>query len=184
MAGNSRLYIKLLRQFAERQALAGQELAAALGAGDRTTAERIAHTVNGVASNLGFSALQSSADALETAIRAQSESDAQVEQMIEGLSLAVRAIRQSLGGGLVAAPAVLTGDSAQRAVELARLLEANDGAAPDYMEQHAASLRGALGKDSFEQLESDVNNFDFEAARQTLERALATQDTLFREGTP
>ncbi|MOA69069.1 hypothetical protein D3C78_1970390 [compost metagenome] len=69
-------------------------------------------------------------------------------------------------------------------MELARLLEANDGAAPDYMEQYAASLRGALGNDSFEQLESDVNNFDFEAARQTLERAFAAQDPLFREGTP
>ncbi|MNO90486.1 Signal transduction histidine-protein kinase BarA [compost metagenome] len=184
VAGNSRLYIKLLCQFAERQAFAGQELATALRAGDRTTAERIAHTVKGVAGNLGFSALQSAASALETAIRAQSESDALMAEMTEELSLAVCAIRQSLGSGEAAAPAVLDGDCAQRAMELARLLEANDGAAPDYMEQYAASLRGALGNDSFEQLESDVNNFDFEAARQTLERAFAAQDPLFREGTP
>ncbi|MNM91997.1 Signal transduction histidine-protein kinase BarA [compost metagenome] len=184
VAGNGRLYIKLLRQFAERQAGAGQALTVALGAGDRTAAERIAHTVKGVAGNLGFNVLQSAAGALETAIRAQSESDSQVTDMIESLTLAVRAIGQSLGGGQAVVPVVSSADFAQRGAELARLLEANDGGAPDYMEQHAASLRGALGNEGFEQLRRDVNNFDFEAARQSLERALGAPNTVSREGTP
>ena len=184
VVGNGRLYIKLLRQFAERQALAGEELAAALRDGDRTKAQHIAHTVKGVAGNLGFRALQSAAGVLETAIRTQSESEALVSAMSGELSTAVRGIRQSLGGAPQAVvSAASTADSAQRAVELASLLEANDGTVPDYVETHADSLRGALGKDGFEQLENDVNNYDFEAARQTLERAFAGKDTELREGT-
>ncbi|MGN8249515.1 response regulator [Pseudomonas sp. SMV7] len=184
VAGNSQLYIKLLSQFADRKAVAGQTLSAALCAGDRATAERIAHTVKSVAGNLGFSALQSTASALETAIRTQSESSAQVGRLIEELSQAVSAVRQALHGSQVAAPTVFTSDSAERGRELMRLLEANDGAAPDYLQQYSASLRGALGGDGFAQLEGEVNNFDFEAARQTLERALVVQDTLSRKGTP
>lgn len=184
LAGNNRLYIKLLRQFAERKAVAGQALADALRAGDRATPERIAHTVKGVAGNLGFAALQSSAASLEAAIRAHAESDAQVNDVVEGLAQAVHAIRQALGDGQMDAPPVTTDDFTQHVRQLVGLLEANDGAAPDHMEQHAAVLRGALGNDGFERLEKEVNNFDFEAAQLTLERALAAQGSRFREGTP
>ncbi|WP_416465114.1 response regulator [Pseudomonas sp. LFS044] len=177
VAGNRQLYIKLLGQFADRRAMEGQALRNALRAGDRATAERMAHTVKGVAGNLGFSGLQAMAGKLETAIGAHAESDALVNELIEALSLAVHAIRQALGSGQAAPAVVSSVDWAQHAIALIHLLEANDGAAPDYMEQYADSLRGALGQDSFEQLMNEVNNFDFEAARLTLKRASTARDT-------
>lgn len=177
VAGNRQLYLKLLGQFAERKALAGQALLKALRAGDRASAERMAHTVKGVAGNLGFSGLRAMASKLDTAIRAHDESDALVNDVIEALSQAVDAIHRALGSGQAAPPLLPGVDGTRHAATLMHLLEANDGAAPDYMQQHAPALRGALGEDSFEQLLNEVNNFDFEAARQTLERAPA-QDIL------
>src|SRR6185436_15574135 len=68
VAGNRALYVKLLRQFVEQQGEAPARIADALGAGDRATAERLAHTVKGVAGNLGARAVHASAGVLEGAI--------------------------------------------------------------------------------------------------------------------
>lgn len=61
VAGNRSLYVKLLSQFVSQQAGAATQIAAALDAGDRKVAERIVHTVKGVAGNLGISDVQSAA---------------------------------------------------------------------------------------------------------------------------
>jgi signal transduction histidine kinase/CheY-like chemotaxis protein len=69
VAGNKRLYRDLLVQFAEKQGAASAEILAALASGDLKLAERIAHTVKGVAGNLGIIAVQKAAESLERAIR-------------------------------------------------------------------------------------------------------------------
>ncbi|MCZ7640780.1 MAG: response regulator [Verrucomicrobia bacterium] len=53
VAGNRKLYLKLLRQFVEQQGSAPAQIAAALTGGDVPLAERLAHTVKGVAGSLG-----------------------------------------------------------------------------------------------------------------------------------
>ena len=69
VAGNRRLYRDLLGQFAAKQGDAAAQISAALESGDRQLAERIAHTVKGVAGNLGITGVQSAAQKLEKAIR-------------------------------------------------------------------------------------------------------------------
>src|SRR4030095_6225509 len=68
VAGNKKLYRKLLRQFSNTEADAAQRIAAALAENDRALAERLAHTVKGVAGNIGASAVQNAAASLERAI--------------------------------------------------------------------------------------------------------------------
>src|SRR5262249_48628939 len=68
VAGNKQLYRKLLRQFCTSEADAAQRIAAALAENDRALAERLAHTVKGVAGNIGASAVQTAAANLEKAI--------------------------------------------------------------------------------------------------------------------
>ena len=68
VAGNKKLYRKLLRQFSTTEADAAQRIAAALAENDSGLAERLAHTVKGVAGNLGASAVQNAAASLEKAI--------------------------------------------------------------------------------------------------------------------
>ena len=69
VAGNQRLYRNLLQQFVDKQADVAIQIQAALGAGDRALAERLAHTVKGVAGNLGITGVQNAAAAVEKALR-------------------------------------------------------------------------------------------------------------------
>src|SRR5439155_14046837 len=65
VAGNRKLYGKLLRQFSVQQSEAPGQIAELLKAGDRSAAERTAHTVKGVAGNLGVKTVQLAAGELE-----------------------------------------------------------------------------------------------------------------------
>ena len=69
VAGNKKLYRKLLRQFSKTEADAAQRIGSALAEKDRALAERLAHTVKGVAGNIGASAVQNAAANLEKAIK-------------------------------------------------------------------------------------------------------------------
>ncbi|WP_189691197.1 response regulator, partial [Pseudorhodoferax aquiterrae] len=69
VGGNRALYLRLLHQFAEGQADAVQRIEAALAAGRQEEAERAAHTVRGVAGNMGLAALHAAATTLEECLR-------------------------------------------------------------------------------------------------------------------
>src|SRR6185503_4137239 len=71
VAGNRKLYLKLLRQFIEQQGPALGQIAAALATGDMALAERQAHTLKGVAGNIGARQVQTAAGALEKLIHAK-----------------------------------------------------------------------------------------------------------------
>ena len=75
VAGNRKLYLKLLRQFLDQQGPAPAQIADALSRNDRTLAERLAHTVKGVAGNLGAGPLQKVAGRLEKALSAKSSNE-------------------------------------------------------------------------------------------------------------
>src|SRR6059058_6178342 len=68
VAGNRKLYLKLLRQFSAQQSDAPGQITELLKAGDRPAAERKAHTVKGIAGNLGVKTVQLAAGELEKAI--------------------------------------------------------------------------------------------------------------------
>src|SRR5262249_40446201 len=68
VAGSRSLYLKLLRQFVDQQAEAPARIALALKTGDTTVAERLAHTVAGVAGSLGAGPVHAAASALAHAI--------------------------------------------------------------------------------------------------------------------
>jgi two-component system, sensor histidine kinase and response regulator len=70
VAGNRKLYLKLLRQFVEQQGPAPAQITKALAQGDTSLAERLAHTVKGVAGSLGAAQVQHAAGLLEKAFQA------------------------------------------------------------------------------------------------------------------
>jgi CheY-like chemotaxis protein/HPt (histidine-containing phosphotransfer) domain-containing protein len=71
VAGNKKLYRDLLMQFAAKHGDAGQKISAALESGDLKLAERMAHTVKGIAGNIGAMQVFSAAGRLEKALREQ-----------------------------------------------------------------------------------------------------------------
>ncbi len=185
VAGNADLYRKLLEKYANAQAGAVQEIRRAFSAGDRETAERVAHTVKGVSGNIGAVAAQEAAARLEAAVRAGDETEAQIAALDEALAAAIRAIRESREPGeAMDAPDIATidvSDALPVLKRLAELLVAADGAAGDYCGDNRALLRVALG-DGAVAVERAVNEFGFYVGLEAL-RAGAAAHGITIEGT-
>jgi signal transduction histidine kinase/HPt (histidine-containing phosphotransfer) domain-containing protein/ActR/RegA family two-component response regulator len=71
--GNQRLYDSLLRLFIEGQHDFAAQLMGALDSGDRATAERVAHTLRGVAGNVGAADIGAQAGVLERRLRDEAD---------------------------------------------------------------------------------------------------------------
>jgi CheY-like chemotaxis protein len=176
IAGNKRLYRDLLTQFAVKNESTGTTISEALASGDRSKAERLAHSLKGVAGNLGINEIFQAAGELEGAIRV---SETGIEDLVEELTAALdRQVRNIL----VAFPARRTYEKTRLDTRLTdpekilaplanlkELLEANDADALEGNRNLAAVL-GASGDPSrLEALGAAVNSFDFEGALQRLE---------------
>ncbi|HTP32707.1 MAG TPA: Hpt domain-containing protein, partial [Candidatus Acidoferrales bacterium] len=179
VAGNRKLYRSLLEQFVNKQADAAAQIAAALQGGDRELAGRLAHTVKGVAGNLGIGQVQGAAESVERAIR---NGDAQVSALLEKFEAVmtpmVQAIRRGLAETAPVAAVEATGPfdakAAAAAMERIRgLIEANDGGAVEALPALESALAGTVEKTKLAALRDALDNFDFDAAGARLEEIAA-----------
>jgi len=175
--GNAAQYVALLRRFAERQAGAAGEIAAALKTGDRARAERLAHTLKGLAASIGADALTMQAQQVEAAIRAGAggrELAVDIERLGATLSTLIGELRRALPRETAVprpAPADIDRDRADAAARrLADLLVDSDVAAIAFLTENSALLRQTLGE-HFHQIETATEEFDFAAALGALRRA-------------
>ncbi|MBV9499688.1 MAG: response regulator [Acidobacteriaceae bacterium] len=171
VAGNRRLYRDLLSQFAKKQADAATQISAALDSRDPKLAERIAHTVKGVAGNLGITQVHALAEKLEKAISQASNSvPALLEQFATVLRMEAAAIEEALRDSapsevidMPAAP--LNGQSAAVAIgHLKGLLEASDGEAQEAFHNLQRAIAGTVEKPYLDGLGDSIKEFDFEGA--------------------
>ncbi len=185
VAGNHDLYRRLLEKYVEGQAGAEQALRAALEAGDRATAERIAHTVKGVSGNIGADRPAQAAAALEQAIHGGHENEALIAAFADAVAATVAAVRAGVGSAPAAeagAAVAVDAATAQAVItRLAGLLAAADGEAGDCYAEHAALLRGALGVETAG-IGRAINDFDFDAALAKLRAAAAAKNFTAGEG--
>jgi len=175
VAGNRTLYLSLLRQFAEKQADAGRRLAAALAQKDTEAAERIAHSVKGVAGNIGLGALGAAAAAVEQALKTQSGLKTAATNFEAQLARAVASLNDALATapGADAGTGEITDASREHARNIAALLASSDGEAVDYLLSAAAALRPVFSNGDYAAFERAVNGFEFDAALALLQRAAA-----------
>lgn len=167
MGGNDKLLARLLLRFARTQDDAATRIRANLGSGDTQTAMREAHTVKGLAANLGALVLQADADALESALVNQEPTDALVARFAATLAYTVQAV----AGALVTAPEldvpVVGGAVADLSLELQRLgdLVADEDATARTL---CASLVRQAGpgplRQDLQRVAEMLGNYDFEAA--------------------
>jgi HPt (histidine-containing phosphotransfer) domain-containing protein len=96
--GGKNLYLSMLAKFIPSQGQSVQSIQDALAVNDRATAERLAHTLKGVAASVGAAALAESASQLEQAIEAENakEYPRLVETVANRLRQAVAAIETYL----------------------------------------------------------------------------------------
>ena len=183
VGGNQKLYLKLLRQFVVQQADAAKQIAGHLEAGDHVIAERIAHTVKGVAGNLGAKDLQSAAAEVERAIRVKADAatlETAQRRFAEHLDALMVPLRPALGGEETAAApssfaraaSVNLVQTREVAAQLIKLLAEFDPGAADFIEANRTALQPLFADDSWTPFEKRVQGYAFADAQTQLETAL------------
>ena len=182
VAGNRKLYLKLLRQFTEQQGPAVRQISAALAQGDSSLAERLAHTLKGVAGNVGARTVQTAAGALEKLIRdraAASGLDAAKRQVAAALDPLVAQLQAALGAAPMpaqppssAAPAADPAQVRAAATQLTKLLTEFDPGGAEFIEANQAVLRSLFSGDTWPQFEKLVQNYAFAEAQAQLDQAV------------
>ena len=172
IGGNAKLYQNLLRKFAQQQAAAVEEIRAALAGGDVATAERVAHSLKGVAGNLGATVLAEVARKAETAVKTGQGIEAGLDALAVSLDAVVRAVRAALPPeASVHSGREASADPAAAAYSLGRLkkmLETDDGEAADFILDARPNLSGLLTGAEIDTLAELVGNFDYAAALKCL----------------
>jgi len=193
LAGNRPLYLKLLRQFVEQQADAPTRLSALLAAGDRATAERLAHSIRGVAGNLGAGPVQAAAAKVEHAIAASAppaDLEAAQNTLDERLTALVGGLRQALG-----VEAAATATSVDRAPpdpealaaaidQLKTYLRDFDAAALDLLEAESALFHSLLGPEAFAGLRQRIEAYAFDDAAAWLDVEVGQTGSEYELGHP
>ncbi len=179
VAGNKRLYRSLLEQFAQKQAEAGSQVGAALRNEDYELASRIAHTVKGVAGNLGIGAIQGAAEKIEKGIR---EKDKAVSGLLPEFETALGSMAERIRRALAetapaaqAAESLREFDSKAAAAALARvrsLIEANDGDAAKAVADVESTVGSVVDRAALDALRNALDEFDFDTAMKKLDEVV------------
>jgi HPt (histidine-containing phosphotransfer) domain-containing protein len=178
VAGNAKLYLSLLRRFAGQQADTATRIAESLAANDAPTAERLAHTLKGVAGNIGAAEMQARAGAVESAIREGLAGDAvaallgEARQTLDALVAAIAAALPPEDDAPVAAGDVDWTAARPLIVRLEALLAEDDAEASDLFSESGELLRAALGA-AAGKIEQSLRDYDFETALSLLRAAKA-----------
>ena len=183
VGGNRRLYLKLLRQFADQQGPSVEQITEALAEGDVTAAERLSHTLKGVAGNIGARQVQGAAGALEKLIRdgaaatdvdaARRHVAAALQPLVTGLRAMLRPIAAERPAPSASAATTDPARSRETAARLTTLLAALDPGAADFVEANRAALRPLFDGATWPEFEKLVQDYAFADAVTQLERALA-----------
>ena len=177
--GNRALYRRLLIRFRDGHRDFFEEFQRSRRSDDPSAALRLAHSLKGVAANLGLKAVARAARELEAACAAGPESPI-VEQALSSLESQLEPILDGLGGldDAVPAQAPATADRATIADELRRLrklVEDSDTEAGAVLEGLTAMAGPAPYDDLLKRLHKALEAFDFDAALvevKSLEQAL------------
>ena len=173
--GNQKLYLRLLKKFRQGQSDFANEFSTALAAEDHTAATRIAHTLKGVAGNLGARGVQEVAKHLEAAVASKTPTpeiekrlvDVMVEltPVLAGLE---KLFSQPLSNNGEAGESVALDLSAITPVleKLKDMLEDDDTEAIELIEKLQPLLAGSPHGAAVEKMSGAIGSYDFAEALQ------------------
>jgi two-component system sensor histidine kinase/response regulator len=178
VGGNVATYRRLLAKFVANQADAMTRLTAALEAGNRDEATRVAHTLKGLGGTIGAEDLKRAAAPLEAALKGEDpvppELVASATRALNQLVPAIRAAIASVDQTAPASPGVSTiAELRPRLEKLMTLLSEYDMEAEDLLTEIASSASGPRLKAALVEIERQLGQYDFDAAAEALARTLA-----------
>ena len=169
VAGNQKLYRNLMQRFVDAQGGCAQEIASALGKADLVLAERLAHTLRGIAGTLGVTVVQGIAEEVETKLR-ERNSPSDVEnarlRLEDALKTVVGAIRGALAGAWLPEaepelPARPAKDQEAALGRLVQLTEKSDSEALDVFESLRAGIEMTSTKEESKKLFDLLSAYQF-----------------------
>ncbi len=166
LGGNQGLLDRLLARFAADHADAAQQIIAAIEATDLARATREAHTLKGVAANLGAVLLAGSAGTIEMLLR---QGEAVPPPLLDLLRIHQQETLRAIQDSAQPPPAVQKANEESREMlgeavaQLGALLLAHDANAKDAYDALQQGLRGS-SPSSLLRLRAAVENYEFEAA--------------------
>ena len=168
--GNLELYRRLLQRFDDSQAGFVGKFEALLAIDDRDSMERAAHTLKGVAANIGAGPVREAAAALETACREGLEGEAlRLKLLAVGQRLA--RLRHSIHAALETTRTEPVKDSPAEIADirtqlqhLRTLLEGSDTEAMDVITQVSSTGLSNAATSSLIKLRRSIDGFDFQQA--------------------
>ncbi|TWB80054.1 signal transduction histidine kinase [Nitrospirillum amazonense] len=172
--GKRALYADILKKFAANQRATPAAILDRWRSGDAATAERLAHTLKGVAGTIGAGEVQRAAAAVEAALRSGAAPERTVSILTPLLEDVAAGIERWLAQDAPApAPtASPDADPAKAAALLARLrdlLADNDPEAEELAESNLHLLRTALPAPRADDFIQSVRGFDFSRALELME---------------
>jgi two-component system sensor histidine kinase/response regulator len=166
----------MLRKFIAGQKDIANEISDALKSNDAGLAERLAHTLKGVAGNIGAFAIQEAALAVEMNIQTNKPSD-EIAKSIATIKRLMKALIAELEAKLPQENKVLLQGVDKKQLEIvctkmSELLGDDDAEVVYLLRKNEALLQSAFPAE-FKNIEASVNNFDFEGALKLLNSAIA-----------
>lgn len=184
VGGNAAVYRKLLRRFVTHHATDLEKLQSAITENDKKATIQLAHSLKGVAANLGARAIAEAARAVEQATKQGEPGDLKhldLEPLREELRHIIAAIQQILPEAPPPPPVVgepIDLDSVKPIVEDLRLLLNQDyNAALQRFAQLKDMLQGTVLEPQSHELEAHLDDFDTDQADALLDRLISPQET-------
>jgi len=177
-AGNRDLYAELLRRFAEGWEEGEKKIRASLALGDRKGAERDAHTLKGLAGNLGAGAVQKAAAEVEGEIAAGA-AEGNLDESLAKLGGLLREVSGAVKRTLPGKPPETgkrkegTPSSAADIERLTSLLRSSDAEAVEFLASRRESIAAVCDPRDYMRLESLVKSYAFDDALAELEKLSA-----------
>jgi two-component system sensor histidine kinase/response regulator len=167
--GNATLYRELLLKFIAAQADARIRLEQEFSDGDYVQLEIDAHTIKGVAANLGITQVSKEAEVLELALKVGGDiSPALIEDLSRELELILRRINAvARGDDISLSSSGATSDDepvSELMAKLVSLLEDFDVDAGKVVQQIKLQLSDPVASDSMVKIEARLSEYDFEGA--------------------
>ncbi len=178
VAGNAALYRKLLLDFRRDFATAADAVGAAIGRGGLADAQRLAHTLKGVAGNIGAVELHAAAVAVDAALK-DGDADAarnalapmgdRLAAVIDGLQAVADPAPAAVPGPALPADGAVDREALAGALQrLSALLARNNPDAEQALEDIQTALGGAMAA-ATGRIAAALDVFDFKSAAEALD---------------
>jgi len=171
--GNKELYRKILRKFLDSQRNFEAELRTAVNSGDQPTAIRLAHTMKGVAGNIGAISVREAAGELERRLEQNLECDGDIIETVQQLTSVIEGLDGVFGEEKTAAAGLKPGGGTplrnketltSLLSSLGGYLAASDTRANHLMREIKSGLNAPEISSLVSTLEDAVNHYDYERA--------------------